>query len=92
MALAIMPGTKMPAPYIPTIEILAADGAENTWGSALVDLKGDRQAMLMGLRDYVYAINGKQDITDEIKKYFEKNGYDFNEGDDEDDDWDDEDW
>ena len=87
----IMPGTKMPAPYIPTLDILEVDGAENIWGSALVDLKGDRQAMLMGLRDYVYAINGKQDITDEIKKYFEKNGYDFNEEDDE-EDWDDEDW
>ena len=33
---AIMPGTKMPAPYIPDSEILSMEGAENDWGSALV--------------------------------------------------------
>ena len=33
------------------------------------------------------------DISEEIKAYFDENGYDFSEGEDEDeDDWDDEDW
>jgi len=88
----IMPGTKMPAPYIPTADILEVDGASKTWGSSLVKLKGDRQAMLMGLRDYVYTINGKEDISREVREYFKKNGYNFNQDSDEDDDWDDEDW
>jgi len=44
--------------------------------------------MLEGLRDYVYAIPGKTDITAEIQNYFKKNGYTFElDDDDDDDDW-----
>ena len=44
--------------------------------------------MLAGLRDYVYSIKGKTDITPEIQNYFKKNGYDFEiEEDEEDEDW-----
>jgi hypothetical protein len=88
-----MPGTKMPAPYLPTSDILSVDGAEGTWGKDLVDLNGDTDLMLRGLTDYLYSIQGKIDISDYVREYFKANGYDFNSGDEDDDedDWD-EDW
>jgi len=93
---AIMPGTKMPAPYVPDSEILSFEGAENDWGKALIALNGDTTAMLDGLRDYLWDIKGKTNIDALIKAYFAENGYDFDSDggsdfDDEDDDWDDED-
>ena len=51
--------------------------------------------MLEGLKDYIYSLSGKIDISNEIKKYFNKNGYDFmnpNDEEDGDDDWGDDDW
>ena len=90
----IMPGTKMPAPYLPTPDVLETDDAVDVWGRDLVKLKGDQDAMLEGLRDYMWNIQGKTDISDEIKSYFDENGYDFSSGDEDEDedDWDDEDW
>jgi hypothetical protein len=93
----IMPGTKMPAPYVPDNEILSIDGAERDWGNALVTLNGDTTAMLDGLRDYLWNIKGKTNIDALIKAYFDENGYDFDSDDgdydDDDDDWgDDDDW
>ena len=41
-----MPGTKMPAPYVPDSEILSMEGAENDWGKALVAINGDTTTML----------------------------------------------
>ena len=87
----IMPGTKMPAPYLPTPDVLDVDDAEATWGKELIKLSGDQDAMLQGLRDYLWTIDGKVDISQEIKDYFEENGYDFSDEGDE-DEWDDEDW
>ena len=92
---AIMPGTKMPAPYLPTPDVLETDDAVETWGRDLVNLKGNQEAMLEGLRDYMWNIKGKVDISGEIKEYFDENGYDFSDGSedyDDEDDWDDEDW
>ena len=86
-----MPGTKMPAPYLPTPDVLDVDDAEATWGKELIKLSGDQDAMLQGLRDYLWTIDGKVDISQEIKDYFEENGYDFSDEGDE-DEWDDEDW
>ena len=91
----IMPGTKMPAPYLPTPDVLETDDAVETWGRDLVKLKGNQEAMLEGLRDYMWNIKGKVDISAEIKEYFDENGYDFSDGSedyDDEDDWDDEDW
>ena len=92
---AIMPGTKMPAPYLPDNSVLTAEGAENDWGRDLISLGGDTTRMLDGLRDYIWNIKGSTDIDAIIKDYFDKNGYDFDSNDedeyDEDDDWDDED-
>ena len=90
-----MPGTKMPAPYLPTPDVLETDDAVETWGRDLVKLKGNQEAMLEGLRDYMWNIKGKVDISGEIKEYFDENGYDFSDGSedyDDEDDWDDEDW
>ena len=91
-----MPGTKMPAPYVPDTTVLYSEGAKETWGSELIDLKGDTVAMLDGLRDYLWNIEGDKNIDGLIKAYFAENGYDFDiedEGDyeDEDDGWEDED-
>ena len=48
--------------------------------------------MLKGLTDYLYNIQGKIDFSDYVRNYFRTNGYDFDSGDEgEDDDWD-EDW
>ena len=91
----IMPGTKMPAPYLPTPDVLETDDAVDVWGKDLVKLKGNQEAMLEGLRDYMWNIQGKVDISKEIKEYFDENGYDFmsgDEGEEDDDEWDDEDW
>ena len=88
---AIMPGTKMPAPYIPDSITLALDNAIDTWGQDIMNLDGDREKMLEALRDYTYSIKGQKDISDIIRDYFKANGYDF-EGEDEDDDFEDEDW
>ena len=91
----IMPGTKMPAPYVPDKEVLSAEGAERDWGKALVALDGDTLAMLEGLRDYLWNINGSTDIDNIIKAYFDEHGYDFDSASDDeyedDGDWDDED-
>ena len=86
----IMPGTKMPAPYLPDAEILNLPGAEQDWGKYLVKFNGDQEAMLIGLRDYLYSIQGKIDISSEINEYFKKNGYDFE--DEEEEEEDDDDW
>ncbi|MBL51707.1 MAG: hypothetical protein CMG57_07100 [Candidatus Marinimicrobia bacterium] len=95
----IMPGTKMPAPYLPDQETLAADGGREIMGDALVKLDGDTTAMLDGLRDYIWDIKGETNIDKLIKNYFDRNGYDFDiagednyEEDEEDEGWDDDDW
>ena len=92
----IMPGTKMPAPYLPTEDLLTMDGAEKDWGKSVVNIGGDKEKMLNGIRDWIYTLDGKEDISKEIKKYFNKNGYLHLEDseEEEDDDWgdEDEDW
>ena len=87
----IMPGTKMPAPYIPDSSTLLMNTALNTWGQDILDLGGDRQAMLEGLRDYIYTIEGSSDITKLIEEYFKINGYEF-DSEEEDEDFDDDEW
>lgn len=96
---AIMPGTKMPAPFLPTAEYLLMEGAESDWGKPVVELGGDQEKMLAGITDWLFALKGKSDISKEVKNYFEKNGYPFLEkteadNDEHEDDWGDEneDW
>ena len=78
----------MPAPFLPDKELLNTPGAVSDWGEHVVKVGGDRETMLEGLRDYIYSIKGKTDITDEIQAYFKKNGYEIEfDEEDEDDDW-----
>ena len=57
----------------------------------LLELNGDTDSMLRGITDYVFNIKGKTDISDIVQEYFKTNGYNFDSGEDEeDDDWDDE--
>ena len=84
----IMPSTKMPAPYIPDSIVLSLDKALSKWGKYMIN--ANREEMLEALRDYTYAIEGKEDISKIIKEYFDSNGYDFDL--EEDDDFDDEEW
>jgi len=83
-----MPSTKMPAPYIPDSIVLSLDNALSKWGKYMIN--ANREEMLEALRDYTYAIEGKEDISKIIKEYFDSNGYDFDL--EEDDDFDDEEW
>ena len=53
---AIMPGTKMPQPYIPTREDVDFEGAEEYYPPPVIEMAGDSQALLESLRDYVYTI------------------------------------
>ncbi|MCH7939754.1 MAG: hypothetical protein IID13_08405 [Candidatus Marinimicrobia bacterium] len=53
---AIMPGTKMPQPYIPTREDVDFEGAEEYYPQPVIEMAGDSQALLESLRDYVYTI------------------------------------
>ena len=86
----IMSGTKMPAPYIPDSTALILKNALDTWGKDVVALDGDREEMLEAIRDYIYTIKGKKDISKLVKEYFKINGYEFDS--EEDDDFDDEEW
>ena len=81
----------MPAPFLPTPDLLSTSDAKDIWGNALVRLDGNQDKMLKGLTEYILDIKGKSDISKEIRNYFKENGYDFDNGED-DDDWDDEDW
>ncbi len=85
----IMPGTKMPEPYIPAADELLQDNAASIFGRELVSLKGDSLSMLWGLTDYLYALPGKTDITSEIKNFFAENGYQLlKQEEEEGDEWD----
>ena len=87
-----MPGTKMPAPYIPDSIALGLDNAMSTWGKDIMEIGADRRKLLEGLTDYMLSIPGNTDIDYLIKEYFKENGYDF-DSEEEDDDFDeDEEW
>ena len=52
----IMPGTRMPQPYIPSKEDVDFEGAEDFFPKSLIELAGDTEALLESLRDYVYSV------------------------------------
>ena len=48
---------------------------------------------LEAITDWIFSVDGKIDISDDIKSYFDKNGYiHFQEEEDDEDDWGDDDW
>ena len=44
---------------------------------------------LEAITDWIFSVQGKQDISNTIKKYFDKNGYIHFEEEDDEDEWDD---
>lgn len=71
----IMPGTKMPAPYIPTDEPI--DDVLTNWGSAVASMNGDSTKLYQGLIDYVMGIDGDTDISKIVKTHLKTEGYGF---------------
>lgn len=86
----IMPGTKMPAPYLPVEEPL--DDVKKTWGKDVASLHSDSEKMLEALRDYIWGIKGPNDVSKIVKTHLATEGYGFIIEDDEEEDWGDEDW
>jgi cytochrome c2 len=84
----IMPGTKMPAPYIPTEEPVAS--VRETWGNDVAKLHSDPEKLLEALRDYNWGISGPVDVSEIVKTHLASEGYGFVI--EEDDDWGDDDW
>lgn len=87
---AIMPGTKMPAPYLPVDEPLK-DVREN-WGEDVAALHGSNDEMLNALRDYIWAVPGTTDVSGIVRAHLDSVGYGFIIEDEDDDEWGDEDW
>ncbi|MDG2265599.1 MAG: c-type cytochrome, partial [Candidatus Marinimicrobia bacterium] len=80
----VMPGTKMPAPYIPVDEPIA--DVNEYWGNEVASFAGDTTGMLYGLIDWMWGLNGKEDISAIVKEHLDAKGYGFIT-DDEDDEW-----
>lgn len=83
----VIPGTKMPAPYIPTEEPL--EDILANWGNAVAELSDDSTKLYQGLIDYVWGIKGKSDVSNIVKAHLKSEGYGFII--EEEDDWE-EDW
>ena len=79
----IMPGTKMPAPYIPTEEPVA-DILTN-WGKPVANMSGDSTKLYQGLVDYLWGLKGKEDVSRIVKAHLKDGDYGFII--EEDDDW-----
>ena len=85
----VMPGTKMPAPYIPVDEPVA--DVKEYWGDEVAFFIGDTTGMLYGLIDWMWGLEGKEDVSTIVKKHLDEKGYGFI-SDEEDDEWGDDEW
>ena len=83
-----MPGTKMPAPYIPTEE--PVNSVREVWGSEVANLMGDSTRLYTTLIDWKWGLEGPKDVSAIVRQHLEREGYGFII--EEDDDWGDEDW
>ena len=81
---AIIPGTKMPTPYVPIDEQI--EDVKSAWGKDVAKLHPDSEAMLKALRDYLWGIEGQQDVSAIVKRHLETEGYGFIV-EDEEDEW-----
>jgi len=84
----VMPGTKMPAPYIPVDEPI--NDVEEYWGPEVASFVGDTTAMFYGLVDWMWGLEGIEDVSAIVKAHLESQGYGFITEDE--DDWEDEEW
>ena len=84
----IMPGTKMPAPYIPMEE--PVNSVREVWGSEVANLMGDSTRLYTTLIDWKWGIEGPKDVSAIVRQHLEIEGYGFII--EEDDDWGDDEW
>ena len=82
---AIMPGTKMPAPYLPVDE--PTEDVRSNWGKDVAKLHPDSEILLNALRDYLWGLEGRKDVSSIVKKHLKVEGYGFIVEDEEDEDW-----
>ena len=85
---SVMPGTKMPAPYIPVDEPI--NDVEEYWGPEVASFVGDTTAMFYGLVDWMWGLEGIEDVSVIVKAHLESQGYGFITEDE--DEWEDEEW
>ncbi len=85
----VIPGTKMPAPYIPTEE--PKNDVVANWGRAVANMDGDSTKLYQGLVDYLWELHGKEDITRIVQDHLKEVGYGFIIEEEDEDDWGD-DW
>ena len=85
---SVMPGTKMPAPYIPVDEPI--NDVIEYWGPEVAAFVGDTTAMLYGLVDWMWGLEGIEDVSAIVKAHLESQGYGFITEDE--DEWEDEEW
>ena len=79
----------MPAPYIPVDEPVS--DVKEYWGDDVAYFIGDTTGMLYGLIDWMWGLEGKQDVSSIVKEHLDSQGYGFIT-DDEDDEWGDDEW
>ena len=83
----VIPGTKMPAPYIPTEE--PQNSVREVWGNDVARISSDSTKLYYGLIDWIWGMNGKKDVSSIVKMHIQSNGYGFII---EEDDWGDDEW
>ncbi|MGY8780497.1 MAG: c-type cytochrome [Fidelibacterota bacterium] len=81
--LDVMPGTKMPAPYIPTEE--PVNSVVEVWGKDVAKISTDSTKLYNALIDWMWGMNGRKDVSSIVRKHIQTNGYGFII--EEDDDW-----
>ena len=84
----VMPGTKMPAPYIPTEEPI--NSIREAWGRDVARISTDSTLLYKALIDWMWGMDGKEDVSDIVRRHIESEGYGFII--EEEDDWGDDDW
>ena len=82
----VMPGTKMPAPYIPTEE--PQNSIREVWGSDVAKISRDSTKLYKSLIDWMWGMEGRKDVSNIVKRHLNAQGYGFII--EEEDDWGDE--
>ena len=62
----------MPAPYIPVDEPLS--DVKEYWGDDVAYFIGDTTGMLYGLIDWMWGLEGKQDVSSIVKEHLDNQG------------------
>ena len=84
----VMPGTKMPAPYIPTEEPIGS--IREVWGRDVERISSDSTLLYKALIDWMWGMEGRADVSNIVRRHIKSEGYGFII--EEEDDWGDDDW